>query len=88
MLKIDQMETDKYNIDITAVQDTWWKKSGELINQFTFLYSGEGKKGSNGVGFYAKKNLRNNILRFILVNGKTTVLRLRTKKPQSQLLMC
>lgn len=71
-------ELDKYNSDITAIQETRWEGAGEIIkDRYTFMYSGEEKRGSNGVGFYIGKKLVNNIIEFKPVDGRIAVLRLK-----------
>lgn len=74
-------EIENYNIDITAVQEIRWEGAGEITkDKYTFLYSGEKKRGHNGVGFYVKRNLVNNILEFRPVNGRIALLRLKIKE--------
>lgn len=86
LLRIGKMEEtakeiQKYNVDITAVQEIRWEKSGEIRkDKYTFLYSGEEKRGHNGVGFYVNEKLRNNIIQFLPVNGRIAVLRLKMNK--------
>lgn len=86
MMKTGKMEEiakeiEKYNIDITAVQEVRWSKQGEITRKgFVFLYSGEEKGGNNGVGFYVAKKLRNTIVDFKPVNHRIAVLRLKMKE--------
>ncbi|XP_057658477.1 craniofacial development protein 2-like [Diorhabda carinulata] len=72
-------EIEKYNIDITTIQETRWEKEGEIKKEkYIFPFTGEAKRG-NGVGFCVRKEIRNCIVDFEPVNGRIPTLRLELK---------
>jgi hypothetical protein len=62
-------ELIKWDIHITAVQETRWNGSGWIDKKdYTLLYSVETqKKGKNGTGFIVLKKVRSCIMGFELV---------------------
>lgn len=71
-------ELESYNLDITAIQEVRWEGSGEITKgKYTFLYSGGGKTGNNGVAFYIRKKLVKNIIEFTPVDGRIALLKLK-----------
>jgi len=55
----------KYDLDITALQETRWKVYGRIRKpRYTLLYSGAEKQGEQGVRLIIKRSLENSIIDF------------------------
>ena len=62
-------ELQKYEIDITSIQEVRWKGYGRINKpQFTGYYSGAEKQGEQGAGFIVTKKLRNYCMGFDPIN--------------------
>jgi hypothetical protein len=76
MLQIGKMneiveETLKHNINIPAVQEVRWKDSGKINKRnFTFFYSGLGRKREYGTGFIVDAKTKQSIIGFEPVNNR------------------
>ena len=56
-------ELERYKIHIAALQETRWKKRGQVNGKnFTILYSGEEMRGKNEVAFIVMGTLRNKVI--------------------------
>jgi hypothetical protein len=73
MLQVGKMaeiadELLKYDLDITALQETRWKGYGRIKKpRYILLYSGTEKQGER-VGFIIKRSLENSIIGFEPIN--------------------
>jgi len=53
-------ELQKWDIDITAIQEVRWKENGKINKpKYTVYYSGTEKQGEHRVGFILTKKLEN-----------------------------
>ena len=53
-------ELQKWEIDITAIQEVRWKGCGQINKpKYMVYYSGAEKQGEHGVGFIVTKKLQN-----------------------------
>lgn len=70
---------ERYNLDITAIQEVRWDGSGSLKSQeMTILYS-EGEKHERGVGFVIKNSILLNVVRFEPINDRICYVELKGK---------
>jgi len=85
MLQVGKMmeiaeELQKFEIDITAMQEVRWKGYGKINKpKFTVYYSGAEKQGEHRVGFIVTKKLRNYCMGFGPTNERMCKLRIRGK---------
>lgn len=74
-------QIQKYNISVTAVQETRWHGSGiSDMKKHTVLYSGKNKgRHEYGVAFIVGPRFKNNILDYQAINERMCVMRLKMK---------
>jgi len=70
---------ERYQLDITAIQETRWPGQGNLkTNNWTYFYSG-GLAHQAGVGFVVSDKLLPNVKRFEAINDRICYLELKCK---------
>lgn len=86
MLKAGKMEEvakemNKYKMEIIALQEIRWKEEGKIDKEnYTMFYGGEPKQGRNGTGFMISKKFRDKVLKFKVINGRITYIRMKNKQ--------
>lgn len=76
-LLIDQL--NKYNADITALQEVRWVGSGTIEKKECTVYYSCGKKHEFGTGFIVNKKAKHLVIGFTPVNERMSCLRIRTR---------
>jgi len=85
MLQVGKMmeiaeQLQKWEIDITAIQEVRWKGSSKINKpKYMVYYSGAEKQGEHGVGFTVTKKLQNYCMGFEPINERMCKLWIRGK---------
>ena len=80
--KMQEIATEimKYHVQIAALQELRWKEQGEIDKgEYIILYSGDTKKGKNGVGFIIDKETKSNIMDFKPINSRMAYIQINSK---------
>lgn len=71
---------EKYGLCIAVLQETRWKRQGELRKRkYSIFYCGGEKPGQRGTGFYVNEKIRKSVLLFEPINDRICRLRVKGK---------